>query len=267
MSTLTLPKILNGKHKKMEDYHYSAIYETYDYGKFKILDANREINPANYRGLVESVKEEYLLGIIIVNEKYEIIDGQHRFTVAKELGLPVRYTIAPGYGMKEVRRYNSTMKKWVKLDYRDSYAAEGKDSYIELIDFMRQFPKFGIQVSIKLLTGTWSKNKKENGKTITLKTFQEGGLRLDNVAKAYVIARKIMDFEDYYHGFNSPTFIGALLPILNKKCYDHKRMIQKLNSSPIHLEKQGTQEQYRLLLQKIYNYKTTPENRVDFFNV
>lgn len=267
MSTLTLPKILNGKHKRNEDYIFSTIYETHDYDKFKMLDSNRDLNKANYSGLISSFKEEYLLAIVIVNERYEIIDGQHRFNAAKELGLPIRYTIAPGYGIDEVRQYNKTMQKWVKMDYRDSYATEGKDAYVELQDFMEQFPKLGIQTSIKLLSGTWSTKKRDGEKIITLKTFQEGGLRLDNAPKAYVIARKIMDFQDYFKGFNSRTFIGALLPILNKKCYDHKRMMQKLNSSPIHLEKQGTQEQYRLLLQKIYNYKTSPENRVDFFNV
>lgn len=267
MSTLTLPKILNGKHKKNEDYIFSTIYETYDYQKFTILAANRDINDPNYRGLVESFKEEHLLTIFIVNEKYEIIDGSHRFQASVELGLPIRYTIAPGYGMNEVRRYNSTMKKWDKMDYMGSYAVEGKDAYIELQDFMKQFPKFGIQVSIKLLTGIWRKTKREDGKLVGLKTFQKGGLRIESPAKAYILARRIMEFEDYYKGFNNPMFIGALIPILNKKCYDHKRMMQKLRVAPYHLEKQGNKDQYRLLLQKIYNYKTTPENRVDFFNV
>lgn len=267
LSTLTRP--LNGKVKLSKENIFSTIYETYDYDQFKILDANRDIKQSNYAGLVNSFQECYLLAMIIVNEKMEIIDGQHRFNAAKELGLPVRYVIMPGYGIKEVRQYNKTMQKWVKMDYRDSFATEGKDAYVELTEFMKMFPDFGIQVSLKLLTGLQRGEtfNRDGGVNVTTKDFQSGNLSLGNVHQAYPMARKILDFKDYYDGFNSPTFVGALLPILKKKIYDHKRMIQKLKSSGIHLVKCGTQEQYRLLLQKIYNYKVKPEEKADFFNI
>jgi hypothetical protein len=269
MSTLTLPRILNGRPAKTgsEDHVFAVIYETYDYQKFKFLGTNRDLIRSNYKALLTSFMEAYLLALVIVNEKYEIIDGQHRFRAAEELELPVRYAVMPGYGIKEVRQYNKVMQKWVRSTYLKSFTTEGKDEYVELTEFMKQFPKFGIHVSMKLLTGVSREQKRENGERVCSKSFEEGGLILKNRAKAYVIARKIMDFEDYFPSFNSPKFVASLYPILNLKHYDHKRMLQKLKSSPYRLEKQGTHDQYRLLLQKIYNYKTTPENRVDFFNV
>ena len=76
----------------------SVIYETYDYDKFSLLKSNRPVNKAHVIRLVESMDEEYLLSPITTNEKFQIIDGQHRFTAAKEKGLPIRYIIAQGYG-------------------------------------------------------------------------------------------------------------------------------------------------------------------------
>ena len=42
--------------------------------------------------------EKLLMCPIIVNENYEIIDGQHRYSASKELGLPIRYIVGEGYG-------------------------------------------------------------------------------------------------------------------------------------------------------------------------
>lgn len=255
--------------KKNYDPEFALIHETYDYDKFKFIDTNRGLKNTNYNGIVTSFKEAYLLAIIIVNENYEIIDGQHRFNAAKEMGLPIRYVICPGYGIDEVRQYNKTMQKWVKLDFLESYTKDGKDNYVELSEFMREFPDFGIQVSLKLLTGyeKGESTKRLDGKRISSKDFVSGKMKIQNAHQAYPLARKIMDFKEYYHGYNSPTFIGALLPILKKKSYDHKRMLQKLRVSGLHIVKCGTQEQYRILLQKIYNYKVRPEDRADFFNL
>lgn len=264
---LTPAKPTNGQAKKVDDYVFGCVYETYDYEKFKILSSNRDIKKSNYNGLLTSFKEIYLLALVIVNENYEIIDGQHRFNAAKELALPIRYIIMPGYGINEVRQYNKTMQKWLKLDYRDSYATEGKDAYVELTDFMNEFPDFGIQVSLKLLTGSYRKYINENGSKISSKDFQSGGLKIERAANAYVLARKILEFKEYFSGYNNPTFISAIIPILSKKIYDHKRMIQKLRSSGIHIEKRATAEQYRLLLQKIYNYKVSADQKADFFNI
>ena len=48
------------------------------------------------------MQSNYLFTVIIVNENYEIIDGQHRFEVIKELNLPLRYIICEGYGFAAI---------------------------------------------------------------------------------------------------------------------------------------------------------------------
>jgi hypothetical protein len=105
----------------MEQIH-SQIYVTKDYDKFEPINGNRSLNQLHINRLKQSIKEEYLETHIIVNANYEIIDGQHRFTVIKELGLPLHYQVIHDYGLNEVHRYNQLVKAWGFMDYIKGYA-------------------------------------------------------------------------------------------------------------------------------------------------
>jgi hypothetical protein len=68
-----------------------GIQVTSDYDQFVIMEANREQN----RGHIEAIKAAFgemgnltRVQPILVNERFEIIDGQHRFIACKELGEP-----------------------------------------------------------------------------------------------------------------------------------------------------------------------------------
>jgi len=81
----------------------AEVFETYNYSMFEPLKGNRAINPIHLKRITESIKNNYLLSPILINEKGQIIDGQHRFKSAKDLGLPIRYIVAVRYGLKEVQ--------------------------------------------------------------------------------------------------------------------------------------------------------------------
>ena len=69
--------------------------KTKDYEKFSIKSYNRNLN----RNHINELKEKFAtIGYkdylpILVNENYEIIDGQHRFVACKESGLPIVYQV------------------------------------------------------------------------------------------------------------------------------------------------------------------------------
>ena len=71
----------------------NQVNSTNDYLKFKTLKGNRNVNKLHVRRLKESFKEAYLLSPIIVNQNFEIIDGQHRFEAAKSMELPINFII------------------------------------------------------------------------------------------------------------------------------------------------------------------------------
>ena len=56
---------------------------------FKKIKGNRIVNKSNLNAIITSMEQQQLVSPIMINEKFEIIDGQHRFEACKELGLPV----------------------------------------------------------------------------------------------------------------------------------------------------------------------------------
>ena len=59
------------------------IHSTCDLGIFKILEGNRNINLGHVERLVKSIQENGFLKMpIIVNDDFEVIDGQHRLMAA-----------------------------------------------------------------------------------------------------------------------------------------------------------------------------------------
>ena len=103
---------------------FGNIMVTENYDMFKKIGGNRKLNKANYSKIVKSMKEEQLIIPIVVNEKYEIIDGQHRFQACEDLGKPVYFYMVRGYGLEQVKRANIASSNWKKENYLDMFVAE-----------------------------------------------------------------------------------------------------------------------------------------------
>ena len=107
--------------EKLQVFNKGTYFETKNYSIFKFLNGNRNLELPHLKRLTESMTEMYLLSIIVVNEHFELIDGQHRFTAAQHLGLPIHFIIKTGYGLKEVQRLNTNSSVWNKKTYLESY--------------------------------------------------------------------------------------------------------------------------------------------------
>lgn len=134
----------------MADKKLTSVYVTDEYKKFKIIDGNRPINHA--KKIMESIREIGMLWQpILVNERFEIVDGQGRFLAMKTLGLPVIYIVQEGLTIKEVRYLNQNATIWNVEDYIHSYATgdDAKDAYRNLEVVRRQFPEFSQNTIMK----------------------------------------------------------------------------------------------------------------------
>lgn len=241
----------------------NQVNSTNDYSIFTKIEGNRVVNKLHVERLKTSFKKKYLLSPIIVNQRYEIIDGQHRFNAAKSLGLPVNFIITNGYGLKEVQILNTNMKNWKKEDYLQAYCDLGYDEYLKMKQFRIDFPYFGIAIAEQLLTNTVDgvNNRgfvaKINGKTAgKLRNFQEGELKISNLNLAYENAEKIMMFKPYYDGFNRKTFVAAMIGMFKHQNYNHSQMIQKVKNNPTALTNCSTVTQYKILFEEIYNFRS-----------
>lgn len=245
-----------------------SVLRTGNYDLFKLMPDNRILNDLHVKRLVQSFNEEYLVCPIIVNEKYEVIDGQHRLMACKETRKPIYYIVIPGYSIKEVQIFNANQKNWTKTDFLNMYCAQGKKPYLEFRQFMERFSDFQIQSAERILTGFIGGGGRQahigNRQRVSMKDFERGKLLIPNLDQSYVIARKMMDFKPFYSNFARGTFVSAVVPLFKSKVYDHKEMIHKLSTCPIKLMDCDKVESYRMLLEDIYNYKRQKENKVSF---
>lgn len=117
------------------------INATIDYKRFKKLNHNKEINLRKIQKIKQSIEDVgYITNPIIVNEKFEIINGEARFNALKELKKPIEYIIVDGIGLKESIVLNTNQTNWNTNDFINSYAKQRKLSYIYLKKLQDEFP-------------------------------------------------------------------------------------------------------------------------------
>ncbi len=115
------------------------INKTRDYSIFKKHEANRKLDDLALKKLENSIKFKNMLNIrpIIVNNKMEIIDGQHRLEIAKRLSLDIFYTIDNNSDDNDIILLNNNQTRWTQKDYLNYYVNKNSKEYIKMNDFMR----------------------------------------------------------------------------------------------------------------------------------
>lgn len=175
------------------------VFVTDDYGKFKHLKGNRGVESRRVRRIRQSVNTVgYVLNPIVVNENMEVIDGQGRLEVLEDLNMPVYYVVAEGAGIEECRQLNIGQSNWRLIDYIESYAEDGVDSYQRLSKLCHE--KRSITVSPECVVGV-AMNQIVTGGGAS-KYIKNGDFYMtEEDAKAVSAA---LDFvEDHYAGIDS----------------------------------------------------------------
>lgn len=241
------------------------ILSTFDYSIFTSIQGNRIVNEIHVERLKKSFKENYLLSPIIVNEKYQIIDGQHRFMAAKSLKLPINFIVIPNYGLKQVQVLNANASNWSNYDYLNAYCDLGYEQYLQMRQFMNDFPDFGIASADVIITNSASGSNsrvakhmvKINGKRRgSSNAFKDGKLHIPNLEKSYANAEKIMMLKQYHESYNKRPFVACMVQIFEIPDYDHKQLLSKLKLRPNALVHCSRSSQYKLVIEDIYNYRS-----------
>lgn len=238
--------------------HSNQVQTTSDYSKFKTLFGNRKPNALHVKRLCKSFEKNYLFSPILINEHYQIIDGQHRFLAAKELGLPINYIVVNGYGLNEVQVLNTNSSNWDKYDYLKAYCDLGVIPYLQMNKFMQDFPDFKIGVAEQILTNTTNGVNNRSAvfeKKGRVKNFEEGKFSIPDLKASYDNAEKLLMFKPYFSSFNEPKFVSAMIGILKNQNYNHAEMLGKLAHQPLSLQPCKHISQYKLLIEDIYNYR------------
>jgi predicted nucleic acid-binding protein len=231
---------------------YTSVMKTTNYDMFKFMEGNRAINSTNLKQIIESMKEKQLIIPITVNEKFEVIDGQHRLSACKYLGLPVYFIIEKGYDIEDVIRANvNGGRKWYDVDYLNKYCLLKDDRYLEVRKLTLDFD-ITINDFIKILSII--QNKKT---TVVKREFREGKISLDGIS---VLISFLVSLETFktFKLYKRGNFIVAFSKLFFREDYDHNYMVKKYKTYYPNLTKQTSVDEYlSVLCNKIYSYGTT----------
>ena len=138
LSVQTEPMVKASNH--VQNYsQVNKVYTTSDLNIFKSIDGNRVPNLIHVNRLTDSIKKYGMkCNPILVNEKMEVIDGQHRLMAAKNANASVYFIIIPGSNLDDVHTLNLNQKNWTRKDFMEGYAGMGLMPYIKLKAFVKK---------------------------------------------------------------------------------------------------------------------------------
>jgi hypothetical protein len=237
------------------------VYKTSDLSIFKQIGGNRIPNLQHVKRLTHSILNYGMkCNPILVNEKMEVIDGQHRLLAAKEANSFVYFIILNGYTLSEVHTLNLNQKNWSKKDFMEGYANMGIDPYIKLREFSIKHDDYTFTDCIafcqntvghgqSMLAHKVSKNHKQ------IEVFEEGTWNCGNINTANDWANKIRMVKPYYDNYNRSTFVTTMISLFKNQNFDFNEFMHKLRLQPTALVDCANREQYKTLIEDIYNYK------------
>lgn len=227
------------------------VFVTNDLDRFILMRGNRPPNPQHVEHLAKNIEQYGMLcNPILVNEDMEVIDGQHRLLAAKKTGTKIFYIIVKGYNLEQVKALNLKQKNWNNIDFLNSYADMGIESYLYIRQFMNRH-KFDLKCTITLLdcanACNPSEKRKKSGK------FKEGTVKIGDKKKAEVYAEYLKMIEPYHK--LKGRFCGIMIQMFKKENFVFSQFLGKLKLQPTALVECATGEQYKQLIEHIYNYR------------
>ena len=262
-NTQTVP-MTNKSSQVQKGQKVNNVYKAYDLSIFTQIDGNRIPNLGHIKRLSDSIRVYGMkCNPILVNEKMQVIDGQHRLMAAKEAGSFVYYIIVDGYSLNEVHTLNLNQKNWTKRDYMEGYSDMGVKSYMTLKLFSEKNDDFTFTDCIALcqtmgsgssrvLSGQVNGNKLDGNAQI----FEKGTWKTGDMDLAQDMANKIRMIKTYYSGYNRTSFVVTMIQMLNNEKFDFNEFMHKLRLQPTAMVDCANREQYKTLIEDIYNYKS-----------
>jgi len=231
--------------------------KTINYSLFKFRKDNRAINNTHLEKLIFSIKTKNLLSVtpILVNEEFEVIDGQHRLLAAKALKVEVYYIVEKSITGKDIPRLNIS-KSWSSEDFLKHYLAEEHPEYKKLKDFMIK-NELTLHIAIDM-TSKGSCHKKNNDfKNGTYRFLYKEG---DEILE---ICHETIDYIKKINGValsmytKSSRFWKGLIKLINEPNFSKEKWFGNLKKFVTHFSPKATSADYLEMFQKTHNWKNS----------
>ena len=237
------------------DINYSS-----DYSMFKFLDQNRETMDRHIADLAASIKESGQIHAIVVNDKFEIIDGQNRFKACKLLGIPVMYIQNKTASIKDVILMNNTQVGWKMRDYLRCFSNKKHDNYAEYVDvndFMEEY-KLNFSITLYLLSDARSD---EYGRV----AFKKGTFKVKNMAKAKKMANVLVKIKAFAPDLVLiMRFCMAYFKLSELDRFDVDTSISQLKKYRRKIDGAISYEDYLQRIKETYNFRLIKRNKISY---
>ena len=151
---------------------------------------------------------------------------------------------------KSNNRENSYPQTHRKFDVVD----DGENLvYSQFMNDKFQNEDFGFMDSVALCS-----NNSVNGGTTNngQKPFESGEWICKDLDTAQDWANKIRMVKPYYSGYNRSGFVGTMINLFKNELFDFNEFMHKLRVQPTAMVDCANRDQYKTLIEDIYNYKS-----------
>ena len=253
------------KYRKSEE----TIYTTTDYDGFVFTDWNRNVSNARVVKMVESIKQVgWLPEPVMVNEKFEVIDGQSRVKALEKLGMPVQFCIRKGVGRKECQALNLFQKNWSTTDFIDSYVADGNKNYIWIKDMLTTYKKLTPRLVLNVIAYKGRGFSFDGGGYA--QRIMDGGMTFTDTEKKSIddMFFYFLRFADTveYTGGRKGIFYSALAFMYHLEGVDKERVYTVVNNARYDIVPAGTISGWLQQIEDLYNRNLTKKNKVDIIH-
>lgn len=239
----------------------SSLNSTKNYDLFNRSNENRPVNIETRRALKKSMEKygwikAYPMHVIRAKDgSLVIVDGQHRFEMAKFFSIPVWYVETDEH--IDVAEVNNAQKAWNTSDYAGTFAGRGNTDYQRLIDFCNDNDAT-IQCGAALLAGTLSFGNVRD-------SFRNGTWKL----KDYDFAASVCRIEKLFrnHGIKKGhrSLIDAIASCVRYKKFSEQRLTANIARCPEKIMPYSNKESMLRMIEEIYNYGRTAYCRVPLY--
>lgn len=241
------------------------IYSTSDYSIFKRLEGNRQVLDYRKNTIIQSIKDRgWIRNPIVVNEKYQIIDGQGREEALEELKMPVEFVIAEGANINDCIALNIRQSNWKLIDYIKCYADIGNKTYQLLYSIINKYKdKLNVETILNVSSKYTGSDNKNSGKRVHHGTFvfiTDDRERLTELLDYTAEVSKIIGIgRGRIRTWSSAIKFAFLSDSIN-----HMLLLEKLQKYSAQIVASTTVPQALTCFEKIYNYQMLRKNKVFF---
>jgi hypothetical protein len=239
------------------------IQSTYDLSVFKILQGNRNINLGNVDRLVKSIEENGFLKMpIIINENYEVIDGQHRLEAAKKLNSIIYYVKVNKYDLNTAIILNRNQSNWKIEDYIRSYCDLGYKDYIKLQQFYEENNDFTITICAELTSIVGKTNLYSKADYFNSDWLRKGLYKFDINNKAEYIFSALRKIKSIIPEAFSVSYCRAMKTCIKNNDFDLNIFVKKALNYSDQYRKSSTVSVIIANIEHIYNFRNQGKSRI-----